>query len=410
MKKSIWILALVAFLGPCAFGQAQNDDVASYPKNCSLGYKGVLMANFDNADPQDELLIDFGDLGVWYYKGRPWRQESSLNPETMISVSTVNPSQAEAVLDFGTTGVWFWEAGSWTMLSAADAQGMFAVDDDADGKEEIQVDFGTLGVWRYDRQDSSWTQLSGLDPCCGLRTQVEGAGREGGCWGFPVVGVWVIYRSAADGTWNYQQLTGTVNSEDDYASAHFLEAVGAEDLVANFGSLGLWLCKGTDLSWVQISPMNVKRLKEVHFSADAVDELLAEDASGGLSWGKWNGTGFTWTLITNEAIGPHSAFCETFDWDGTDAGDEEVIIPLAGGGAYMFDYSEASQLSLFINAAYFINSIVKGDYYGKGRDSTLCVVFGEGSFQTGVWLYEKDSNPEYSGWIKLTFHIPDGNS
>ena len=297
MKKSIWIITLVAFLAASSLGQ----DISNYPDNSSLGYKCSIMGNFDNLDPQDEIIVDFGSAGVWYYDGGHWYSQSSLNPETMISVLAGGVNDEDAVFDFGTAGLWYWDLGAWTQLSVANAQGMFAVDDDFDSRQEVQVDFGALGVWRYDRDDLSWTQLSGLDPYNGLRTDLGEAGHEEGCWSFPGVGVWTITKSATSDTWYYEQLTGTENADEDRASAHFTDAAGAEDLVADFGSLGLWLCKGSDKSWLKISPMSAKLIKEVQFADDAAAELLAEDENGGLYMGNWNGDGFNWTLITSRA-------------------------------------------------------------------------------------------------------------
>ncbi len=71
-------------------------------------------------------------------------------------------------------------------------------------------------------------------------------------------------------------------------------------------------------------------------------------------------------------IGPGAAWCETFDSDGKDNGDEEVVIPWADGGAGLFDYSAGSTMwNNFIGSSYFIKFIVKGDYYNRGYDSTL---------------------------------------
>ncbi len=407
MKKSIWVFALAASLSVVSLGQARPEGVSNYPSNSSLGYKYSLMGNFDNSDPQDELLVDFGSIGVWYCNKGSWHQESGLNPDSMISVRTLGSDDEEAVFDFGTGGFWYWDGGNWTMLSGVDAQGMFAVDDDFDLNQEVQVDFGALGVWRYDWDDSSWTQLSGLDPYFGLRTDLGVAGHEEGCWSFPGVGIWTISKSAAGDTWDYSQLTGTVNTDGDCASGHFTSPAGAEDLVVDFGSLGLWLCQGTDMSWVQINAVSARQVKEVKFADGPADELLAEADGGGLYWGGWNGTGFTWTLVTNEALGPNSASLETFDRDGADGGDEEVLIPLAAGGASLFDFSAGSELSPFVNAAYYVNFVIKGDYYGMGRDSTLAIAFGANSASPGLWLYEKNSNPTLAGWKRISQTVPE---
>jgi hypothetical protein len=159
---------------------------------------------------------------------------------------------------------------------------------------------------------------------------------------------------------------------------------------------------------MKVHPMSAKLIKDVQFADDAAAELLAEDENGGLYAGNWNGDGFTWTLITSEQLASSSAL-ETFDQDGIDSGDEEIVIPLASGGASIYDFSADGSLSPFVNGAYILRSVIKGDYFGRGYDSTLAVAFGAGSASPGFWLYERDSNPALSGWTRLSISIPDGD-
>jgi len=442
MKKSVWVFALAAVMAAFSLAQAQQngaakgdqnglppeqalneapkilgvdmapasvgEDISYYPYNSSLGYKGVCMANFDYFDANDELLVDFGTLGIWYYNAGVWTQQSGVNPESMVTMEHPGASDAEIAVDFGTLGLWYWNEGSWTQLSGVNPEGMFAVDDDWDGDDELQVDFGSLGVWHLDISGYAWTQISGLNPYYGLRMDAGQYGYEEGCWLFPSVGVWCMYKSNTSDYWYYKQLTGTVNYNDDQVSAHFTNAAQAEDLVMDFDTLGIWLYNQLWGPWVQISSMSPNRLKEVMFVGGTDDELLAENNAGGLYWGNWNGSTFAWTLITNLDIGPGAAWCESFDLDGTDSGDEEVIVPMTAGGAYKFDYSAGSTFSSWIATNYFVNFIVKGDYYNKGRDSTLAVAFNSSSGQPGLWLYEKDANPAGFGWTKISTSIPDG--
>ena len=138
MKKILSLLTCLAFVAVSSFGK----DPVNYPDNSSLGYKCSLLGNFDSGDPQDEIIVDFGAKGVWYYDEGHWYSQSSLNPEALISVLADGFNDEDAVFDFGTAGLWYWDLGAWTQLSVADAQGMFAVDDDFDSRQEIQVDFG----------------------------------------------------------------------------------------------------------------------------------------------------------------------------------------------------------------------------------------------------------------------------
>ncbi len=277
MRKSLWVFGVAVMLAAFSFGQAQQQgpangdqssqvppeqaagtaqlimgydaapgagqDISNYPTNSSLGYKGVLAGNFDNnSDVNDELLVDFGTSGVWFYNGGAWTQQSGLNPQSMISVHHAATPDDEAAFDFGSTGLWWWDYGSWIQLSGVNADGMFALDDDSDGDDEMQVDFGTLGIWRYDPNDGSWKQYSGLNPYRGWMTDYGTLGLQEGTWNFPSAGMWSLY-SYTTGTLYYHQQTGTYTSEDDFATANFVSSsgTGSKDFVADFASLGLWL-------------------------------------------------------------------------------------------------------------------------------------------------------------------------
>lgn len=436
MKKAVWIFALAASLAAFSFGQAQQgpmsgdqssrtsleqaagkaelilgydvapgsgQDISNYPTNSSLGYKGVVAGDFDdNLDANDELLVDFGSTGVWYYNGGTWFQESALNPQMMISVHDGMTPDDEVVVDFGGAGLWFWNNRNWYQISGANAEGMFAVDDDQDGDDEVQVDFGSLGVWRFDPYNWTWKQYTGVNPHNGWQTDYGTFGLQEGTWNFPSAGMWALY-SYSTGSLYYHQLTGTYTGEDDFATGNFTASSGAKDLVADFASLGLWLMD-YNLNWYKISNMSAYRVKEVRFVGNQDQELLVEDNAGGLYWGNWNsGTHyFDWTLITNNAVGP--GWCETFDMDGTDSGDEEVVIPWASGGASVFDYSAGSTLSTFFNNSFFVNFMVKADMYGRGYKSTIITAFGSGSPTQGLHLYDKKGS--VSTWI--SYSLPDG--
>ncbi len=391
----------IAPLGADSLGKPGDAISQLYPTNSSLGYKGVVTGNFNSADAADEIVADFGATGLWYYDNGSWSQISGLNADSIIGALTINTADDEIVADFGATGLWYWDGINWFQLSGVNATGLFATDDDNDGADEIQVDFAALGVWRFDFDSfntANWIQLSGLNPYNGLQMDFYQYGYQEGVWSFPTYGVWNIYAGSV-----FTQLTGTINTNDDHVSAQITNTAGAEDLVMDFGTLGIWLYKQDGSGWVQISTMSPNRVKEVKFVGGQDYELLVDDNDGGLYWGNWNGSTFLWHLITSEGIGPGGV--ETFDRDGADSGDEEVIIPAAAGGAYIFDYSAGSTFNQWIAVGtnWHINLMVKGDYYDRGYDSTLAVVFSATSDNPGLWLWD-----QAAGWSKISSVVPDG--
>jgi len=446
MKRGTWVFVLIVFLVGFSFGQEQRKSdkgsllspeqsavgselimgcaaapldvdktesevrgkAMQYPSNTSLEYRGVVMADLHNDDTADEIAADFGSAGLWIFDSGTWHQLTGRDPDNLISCALGPDSDKEILVDFGTLGLWKWDfsgyPGIWSQLSSVNPQGMFATDDDGDGRSEVHVAFGSLGVWRFD--DPDWVQLSGINPYCGLRMDYKQYGHEEGVWCFPAFGVWNITHSSSTGEIFYAQLTGTENYNDDHASAKFSDPETAEELIMDFGSLGLWLCRQDGSAWIKASDMSADRVKEVKFVGGQEYELLAEDNAGGLYWGDWISTGMAWTLITNEDIGPGTAWCETYDGDGTDDGDEEVMIPWTAGGASIYDFYGGNTLTLFVDTSYFVKFMVRGDYYNRGHDSTLAFVFDSSSPLPGLWLC--DMKVGGSSFVRLSALIPDG--
>ena len=68
----------------------------------------------------------------------------------------------EIAVDFGAMGLWFWNAGAWTQISGVDPEYLMIADVDGDDKYELLADFGTLGLWVWN--DAVWTQISANNP------------------------------------------------------------------------------------------------------------------------------------------------------------------------------------------------------------------------------------------------------
>jgi len=270
---------------------------------------------------------------------------------------------------------------------------MFATDDNGDGLSEIHLDFGSLGVWRND--ESLWTQVSGINPLVGWRMDSGAAGWEEGVWSFSSYGLWRIWWSGGP---VYEQLTGTAATSDDHASANFNTASDAEEMVVDFSGLGLWLLEG--LSWTQLSAESPNKLIPVKFVGTADYELLVDFNSVAGLW-LWNYPD-TWTKIMEDHPDAF-AFCEPFDADGTDSGDEEVAVALTAGGISKYDYSAGAWSWVASNTSYHAVFIVKGDYFGHGRDADLAVAFDTAT--TGLWLY----NGETEDWFHISPTIPDSD-
>ncbi len=372
-------------------GQQKLPEMAvQYPGNSMLNYRGVVLDNFNTYNTfYDEIVVDFGSTGVWAFElGFHWVQLSGLNPDWMISGNLIGENVL--IAGFGSNGVWVWktahfmDSGSWTQISGAAASGAFVTDDDNDGQDEIYVDFDSLGLWRYDSSDL-WAQASPLNPYLGLRMDTVVSGWEEACVLFPTYGVWRIHWYS--GTPYYYQLTGTVTSQDDHASAKFIGGT-AEDLVVDFGSLGLWLLKENDLSWHQIDPHNVSRVREVNFVGDSNAELLIRYNTAPTGLWMWDYSGFPGTLTQLHSWTPDATgFVEPFD---SPNGQERIAVDFGANGLWLFDWTASGWTQL---------SPLDPDFMVAGRNTTngknqLVVSFGA----SGLWLYNGISG----SWTQLS--------
>ncbi len=421
MRKEILVLLLCLAVGGLAFSQNEPQTLQPAPKIMGLDsapqgipdsdqldplnstnpagnglgtYWGVVMGNFNSADANQEIACDFGSSGVWVRDSGPWYQISGANPEFIIGATLGDTANDEIIGDFGALGLWEWTyssyPGTWTQLSGLNAEWAFAADDDNDTRQEIFVDFGATGLWHWDSDGPLWTQYSGLNAYHGLRMDSFTPGYEEGCILFPGVGVYRMYSGI------YQQLTGTINAEDDHASAKFTGGA-AEDLILDFGTgVGIWLLPQNSLTdWHQITTDGAERLKPVRFGSGNPGIVIDSNSGAGLTY--WSYSGYPGNRVTIHDTYPYnSGFCEPFDYT-VDAGtnDDELAVDFGATGLWMYEYNNNSWTQLSGSDPYFM---VAGDYYGDNRNTTLMVAFA-----SGLWIYDGLLH----GWSQVSAVVPD---
>ncbi len=370
--------------------------------SAGLGYKGVVMADINPENSfKDEIVVDFGDLGIWIYEQMVWHQISGENPDWVQAAALDGSPGAEVVVDFGTRGLWRWARsgypGDWRQVSGNDALWAVTLDDDGDGRQELHVNFGPdSGLWRYDEAaggDGSWMQVSNLAPAWGYRANASPSGKEEGCYLFPTTGVWTIHWSGNEAV--YRQLTGDVDSRGVFASADFIGS-GGGDLALDFGDKGIWLCQGQDLNWYQISakiPFKMKTLRSGPGGA-----RLIIDFKDGRGLFVWSVAGYPGRLMRFHHTDPDAGFCEPFDPDGRGekTGEQELAIDFGKSGLWKYDFSRRTWTLLNTKNPEFM---VAGDYWNEGSQAALAVDFGT----DGLWLYEG----RFGGWFKISANSPD---
>jgi hypothetical protein len=366
------------------------------------GYRGVLLADVNPANSfKDEVVADFGSLGLWVYEQMTWNQILGIDPDWVMAVELEGAPKAVLIADLGAKGLWKWThngyPGDWTQISGREAEWAIALDDDGDKRQELHVVFGTPpGVWRYEERKggaSSWKQISPFNPCSGLRTATRPSGPEEGGYLFPGSGVWTI--SLAGDEIQSRQLSGTETCADDNASARFL-AGDAEDLIIDFGAKGLWLCENTRLAWHELSNRSADRVLPVRLGRGVQRLVIDFNGDSGLYY--WTFDGFPGTMTKLHSADPDAGFCEAFERDGSDRqnGSQQLAVDFGKSGLWSYDHGRRTWSLVNTKNPVFMAA---GDYWGLGFDSTLAVSFGA----DGLWLCEAKGG----GWYQISNNAPD---
>ncbi|OGD22842.1 MAG: hypothetical protein A2W03_03675 [Candidatus Aminicenantes bacterium RBG_16_63_16] len=114
-----------------------------------------------NADTADEIVADFGALGLWLWDTSQWTQLTDADSEYVISADVTGDGSDEIAVDFGSAGLWVWNDGPWSQISAMDPEYLLAADTNGDGAKEILADFGASGLWMW---NGAWARISEENP------------------------------------------------------------------------------------------------------------------------------------------------------------------------------------------------------------------------------------------------------
>ena len=117
-----------------------------------------------NADGKDELLLDLGAGGMWWWDRGSWNQISTSNMEGMVLAEYDGDAGDEVFVDRGASGLWVFNFLSLSQLTASLPETMAAGDVDGDGMDEALADLWSaggasapLGLWKYD--SGAWDLL-----------------------------------------------------------------------------------------------------------------------------------------------------------------------------------------------------------------------------------------------------------
>ena len=215
----------------------------------------------DATTSNNDLAVDFGSLGLWYYNSTSWSRISTSNPQWLTAYN------GSLAADFGATyGLYQYDGSAWTQISTSDADN--TGNTMVSYNNGLAVDFGSSGLYYYN--GTSWSQLSTNNPEW-LAAYNGTLGADFGAYGL------YSYNGSA---WS-QISTGNADNAGNTMVAY------NNGLAVDFGSLDLYYYNGT--SWSQLSTNNPEWLT-------AYNGSLVGDF--GSTWGLWQYDGTSWTQIS----------------------------------------------------------------------------------------------------------------
>ena len=284
---------------------------------------GMIGVDVDGSADQ-EIAGDFGALGLWFWNNAAWSQLSGVNVESMASLNVDGSAAGGIAADFGAVGLWIWNAGAWTQASGVNADSLTPAGLDADAPQELAVDFGSIGLWLWD--GGAWTQLSGVNAESLIAGNLSLDPGQEIVADFGYLGLWIW----DSGAW------AQISDKDAVAmTAADVDADGTEEVIAGFQGFGIWVWDSG--AWSKISDQAPDQLLAVNIDGDAADEVAADLGV----MGTWTWNGGTWTQIS--AGNPGSLICADLDGNWV----EEIVADMGATGLWIFTAGGWSQLSLF---------------------------------------------------------------
>ncbi len=80
----------------------------------------MISGNFDG-DTAAEIVVDFGTgTGLYCLNDGAWDLLTSADAEFLLAVDVNATSPDEIIADFGSLGLWLWSADTWVQISGVD--------------------------------------------------------------------------------------------------------------------------------------------------------------------------------------------------------------------------------------------------------------------------------------------------
>ena len=201
----------------------------------------------------DELAVDFGLNGLWYYDGSAWSRMTTWNPGD----GGLAGWDGGLAADFDGNGLWNFNGTTWSKKSSWNpgSGGMAGWDGG------LAVDFDGNGLWSYN--GSTWSKITSWDSGSGglagwsggLAVDFDG----NGLWTFNGT-TWSKITSWDPGSGGLAGWTGGLALTGFPWNPEGISALGS-GLAADFGTNGLWYYDGS--TWSRLTIWNAENLTDV---------------------------------------------------------------------------------------------------------------------------------------------------
>jgi PKD domain-containing protein len=270
----------------------------------------------------DEIVVDFGTLGLWtLFDGNTatWSRLHPLTARNIVTGDLDGNGISEVIIDFGATGVWVWANNSgWFQLHAASTTRMATGDLDGNGKADVLLEFQGLGIWVWSN-NTSWSRLHPSASNNIVTADLDGNGKKEAIVDFPAYGLWVWSNNTS---WYQLHSKNTrLMTTGDF------DGNGKADLIVDFAGYGLWGYSNNS-SWSQVHPLNATHLAAGDIDGGGRSDLIVDFGNPNGIWKLLNGT--AWSQINTLT----SSNLTTADLDGN--GKADVIVSFGAAGLWEY--------------------------------------------------------------------------
>jgi len=267
-------------------------------------YNAVRTIDADlDASGHSDVVVDFGaGVGLWiFYNASTWVQLHTYTANSMVAgyfqAYNVRP---QLFIDFGpSVGLWEYIAGpgTWKKISSSSVESMVVADLDGNGAQDLVCDLGSSGIYAW-MNDSSWQQIYGSNPRAMVSGDFNGNGRADLAVDFGTgKGLWLLM----DGV-NWQFLhsyqTASMTSGD-------MNGDGRDELVVDFGgSVGTYEYYYQTSNWQWLMWLHAESMITADLDGNGQRELIADLGSNGLGAYRNNAA---WSYLHNYNVDGFSA-------------------------------------------------------------------------------------------------------